>query len=136
MLQTQYEFTLPKGYMDEEGNLTTVHETKNIVKTEEGNLHMNGIMRLATAMDEIRAMRDPRVMQNPDYAAIIILSHVIIKLGSLPLVTVETIEKLFASDLKFLQEMYETLNGLEGPVVRVTCPYCGKEFTTEMDFKG
>ena len=112
MLQTQYEFTLPKGYMD-----------------EEGNLHKNGIMRLATAMDEIRAMRDPRVMQNPDYAAII-------KLGSLPLVTVETIEKLFASDLKFLQEMYETLNGLEGPVVRVTCPYCGKEFTTEMDFKG
>ena len=66
MLQTQYEFTLPKGYMD-----------------EEGNLHKNGIMRLATAMDEIRAMRDPRVMQNPDYAAIIILSHVIIKLGSL-----------------------------------------------------
>ena len=113
MLQTQYEFTLPKGYMD-----------------EEGNLHKNGIMRLA------RAMRDPRVMQNPDYAAIIILSHVIIKLGSLPLVTVETIEKLFASDLKFLQEMYETLNGLEGPVVRVTCPYCGKKFTTEMDFKG
>ena len=101
MLQTQYEFNLPKGYMD-----------------EEGNLHKNGIM------------------QNPDYAAIIILSHVIIKLGSLPLVTVETIEKLFASDLKFLQEMYETLNGLEGPVVRVTCPYCGKEFTTEMDFKG
>ena len=119
MLQTQYEFTLPKGYMD-----------------EEGNFHKNGIMRLATAMDEIRAMRDPRVMQNPDYAAIIILSHVIIKLGSLPLVTVETIEKLFASDLKFLQEMYETLNGLEGPVVSVTCPYCGKEFTTEMDFKG
>ena len=118
MLQTQYEFTLPKGYMD-----------------EEGNLHKNGIMRLATAMDEIRAMRDPRVMQNPDYAAIIILSHVIIKLGSLPLVKVETIEKLFASDLKFLQEMYENLNGLEGPVVRVTCPYCGKEFTTEMDFK-
>ena len=88
MLQTQYEFTLPKGYMD-----------------EEGNFHKNGIMRLATAMDEIRAMRDPRVMQNPDYAAIIILSHVIIKLGSLPLVTVETIEKLFASDLKFLEEM-------------------------------
>ena len=124
MLQTQYEFTLPKGYMD-----------------EEGNLHKNGIMRLATAMDEIRAMRDPRVMQNPDYAAIIILSHVIIKLGSLPLVTVETIEKLFASDLKFLQEMYETLNGLEGPVVRVTCPYAARNLQQkwilrDRNFKG
>ena len=69
---------------------------------EEGNLHKNGIDALKTAMDEIRAMRGPKgAMQNPDYAAIIILSHVIIKLGSLPLVTVETIEKLFASDLKF-----------------------------------
>nr|DAY47442.1 MAG TPA: baseplate protein [Caudoviricetes sp.] len=119
MLQTEYEFTLPKGYVD-----------------RDGNLHKNGRMRLATAMDEIGPARDPRVMRNPDYLMIILLSRVIVKLGSLSEITTNTIESLFVSDLTFLQNMYETINKAEAPMVQATCPYCGREFTTELNFKG
>ncbi|HLG51807.1 MAG TPA: phage tail assembly protein, partial [Chloroflexota bacterium] len=66
-LQTEFEFVLPKGYVD-----------------RDGNLHKKGIMRLATANDEIAPLRDPRVRQNQAYLTIILLSRVITKLGSLP----------------------------------------------------
>ena len=91
--QTEIEFELPKGYVD-----------------EEGNLHRLGTMRLATAADEILPLRDPRVQQNEAYIAVIVLARVITRLGSLPEVHTGTIEKLFASDMAFLQRLYEKLN--------------------------
>lgn len=118
MFQTEYEFDLPKGYFD-----------------EEGNLHKHGVMRLATAMDEINTMKDPRVKQNPDYATVILLSKVITRLGELDQITSEVIERLFTADLQFLQNMYQTINESEDPVIHVTCPYCGKEFTDTINFK-
>lgn len=92
--QTEVEFTLPKGYLD-----------------PHGVLHRRGIMRLATAADEILPLRDPRVQQNPAYLAIIVLARVIVKLGDLPSIDTKTIEGLFAADLDYLQRTYERVNG-------------------------
>lgn len=96
MIQTEFDFTLPKGYLD-----------------EQGNLHRQGIMRLSRAIDEIVPMRDPRVKENPAYATVIILSRVIVKLGTLEEVPFEVIENLFASDLSYLQKFYRQINGIE-----------------------
>ena len=87
--QTEYEFTLPKGFVD-----------------SEGNLHKLGVMRLATAADEILPQKDPRVHQNPAYLAVIVLSRVITKLGELNNISPKTVEGLFSSDLAFLQDFY------------------------------
>lgn len=96
MFQTEFEFTLPKGYLD-----------------TEGNLHRKGVMRLATAMDEIAPMRDPRVKVNPAYATIIILARVITRLGALAEVTPAIVEDFFAQDLNYLQTFYRHINELE-----------------------
>ncbi|NET59344.1 MAG: hypothetical protein F6K47_25340 [Symploca sp. SIO2E6] len=96
MIQTEFEFTLPKGYLD-----------------GEGNLHRKGVMRLSRAMDEIVPMRDPRVKSNSAYATVIILSRVITRLGALDDVSPAVIENLFACDLSYLQKFYRNINGLE-----------------------
>ena len=93
--QTEVDFNLPKGYFDGEV------------------LHKSGVMRLATAADEILPLKDPRVQQNPAYLTIIVLARVITKLGSLSDVNTKVIEGLYASDLNFLQQLYERLNGDE-----------------------
>lgn len=91
---TEIDFTLPKGYVD-----------------AEGTLHRHGVMRLATAADEILPLRDPRVQQNAGYLTVIVLARVITRLGALSDIDTRTIEGLFVSDLDYLQQMYETLNG-------------------------
>lgn len=96
MIQTEFEFALPKGYLD-----------------GDGNLHRKGVMRLARAIDEIVPMRDPRVKSNPAYATVIILSRVITRLGALDEVTPIVIENLFACDLNYLQQFYRQINELE-----------------------
>jgi hypothetical protein len=96
MFQTEFEFTLPKGYLD-----------------GEGNLHRKGIMRLAKAIDEIVPLRDPRVKANPAYATVIILSRVITRLGALEEVSPTVIEGLFAGDLNYLYQFYRRINDLE-----------------------
>ena len=93
MFQTEIEFTLPKGYVD-----------------ADGELHKTGVMRLATAADEILPLKDPRVQQNPAYLAVIVLARVVTRLGSLPDVNTKVVEGLFASDMGYLQTMYERLN--------------------------
>jgi hypothetical protein len=117
--QTEFEFTLPKGYVD-----------------EEGNLHRKGIMRLSTAADEILPQKDPRVQNNPAYLSVILLSRVITKLGSLASVNPAIIEKLFASDLAFLQTLYQQIN-LDGAAhVKATCPKCEHRFEVEVNAMG
>ncbi len=91
--QTEIEFELPKGYVD-----------------DAGTLHRRGTMRLATAADEILPLRDPRVQQNEAYLAVIVLARVILRLGSLPDVHTGVIEGLFASDLAYLERLYEKFN--------------------------
>ena len=99
MFQTEFEFTLPKGYLD-----------------GEGNLHRKGTMRLATAIDEIAPLRDPRVKANPAYSTLIILARVITRLGALTEVTPLAIEDFFAQDLSYLQSFYRQINQLEDPL--------------------
>ncbi|HEX8241792.1 MAG TPA: hypothetical protein VF574_18805 [Allosphingosinicella sp.] len=96
--RTEVEFTLPKGYID-----------------DAGVLHRRGVMRLATAADEILPLRDPRVQSNPAYLTIIILARVIVKLGSLPAIDTQLIERLFAADLEYLRQLYEEVNAAEEP---------------------
>lgn len=93
-LQTEFPFTLPKGYVD-----------------GEGQLHREGTMRLATARDEIEPLRDPRVSGPDDpYLTILVLSRVITELGSVHQITTREVENLFAADLAFLQDLYGIIN--------------------------
>lgn len=114
-LQTEFEFTLPRGYVD-----------------EGGTLHREGVMRLATAMDEIAPLKDPRVKANEAYFTVILLSRVITRLGSLREVTTAVVENLFAADLAYLQELYRRINEDGVTVTPVSCPQCKTEF--EVDF--
>ncbi len=114
--QTEYEFTLPKGFVD-----------------AEGSLHRQGVMRLATAADEILPQKDPRVQQNPAYLAVIVLSRVIDKLGEVTNITPKTIEGLFSSDLAFLQDFYQRINENGRSAIKATCPKCEHEFEMEQN---
>jgi hypothetical protein len=114
-LQTEYEFTLPRGYVD-----------------ENGTLHRKGLMRLATAMDEISPLRDLRVRSNQAYLVIVLLARVIVKLGSLPAVNTGVIENLFAADLAYLQAFYRQINEKGTSVITVTCPDCKKEIEVDL----
>ena len=119
MLQTEFTFTLPLGYVD-----------------AEGNLHKDGIMRLATAFDEIAPLRDPRVHNNPAYLLIILLSRVITRLGTLEQINPKTIEGLFAADLAYLQDLYRRVNEYGHNLVRTQCPHCAQQFELELDSPG
>ena len=114
--QTEVEFTLPRGYMD-----------------EGGMLHQEGVMRLATAADEILPLRDPRVQSNPAYLTVIVLSRVITKLGGLPDVNPRIVENLYASDVSFLQSLYQKINtnGNGNGHRKVACPNCNEEIEVE-----
>ncbi len=113
-LRTEYEFTLPKGYVD-----------------AEGNVHQKGIMRLATAMDEIAPLRDARVRDNEAYLTIAILARVITKLDGVPEISTDVIEKMFTADLAYLQDLYRDINGDAGAPFMVTCPACEHTFAVE-----
>jgi len=118
-LQTEFPFSLPRGYVD-----------------SEGNLHREGVMRLATAYDEIAPMKDPRVKANPGYLVIILLSRVITRLGDLQHINPKVIEGLFSADLAFLQDFYRRINEIGHNRLAVTCPYCEKEFDVEIGSPG
>ncbi|PPK68592.1 hypothetical protein V5P93_004300 [Actinokineospora auranticolor] len=92
-LSTEYPFTLPKGYLD-----------------DDGTLHREGVMRLACARDEVEPLRDPRVKDNEAFVTVIVLSRVITELGDLGRVNTRIVEGLFASDYQYLQDFYRIIN--------------------------
>ena len=114
MFQTEYEFTLPMGYVDSDGNLLR-----------------EGVMRLATAADEILPLKDPRVQKNAAYLVVILMSRVITRLGGVQAITPSTIEGLFAADLAYLQQLYNRVNRLEEDSALATCPQCHHAFEME-----
>lgn len=114
-LQTEFEFTLPVGYVD-----------------KDGNLHRDGVMRLATALDEITPLRDMRVRTNQAYLSIILLSRVITRLGTLASVTPNVIENLYVADLAYLQALYRRINEQGKSVLPVTCPECKTQFEIDL----
>jgi hypothetical protein len=115
MFQTEYEFRLPMGFVD-----------------EQGDLHRDGVMRLATAADEILPLRDPRVQSNQAYLVIVLLSRVVMRLGSIPQVTPKVIEGLYAADLNYLQELYNRINRDGKADVPAVCPQCAHTFQVEL----
>ncbi len=119
MFRTEYEFTLPMGYVD-----------------SEGDLHRDGVMRLATAADEILPLKDARVQSNPAYLIVLLLSRVITNLGSLEIINPKTIEGLFAADLAYLQDFYNRINGNGTRSLKLTCPHCQQGFEVELDRPG
>jgi hypothetical protein len=120
MIQTEYTFTLPVGYQD----------------GEEGSLHREGTMRLATAADEILPLKDPRVQSNQAYLIVILLSRVITRLGSVTHINPNVVEGLYAADLAYLQDMYNRINQVEAGAQRVACPQCQHSFNLEPALAG
>lgn len=119
MIQTEHDFKLPTGYQD-----------------EEGTLHREGTMRLATAADEILPLKDPRVQSNQAYLIVILLSRVITKLGSVAHINPKVIEGLYAADLAYLQEFYNRINRNGNASVKAACPKCAHEFELELNGVG
>ena len=116
-LRTEFEFELPRGYVD-----------------DTGAVHRRGAMRLSTARDELVPLRDVRVRENPAYLSVVLLGRVITRLGTLPMVHDGIVENMFASDLAFLQDFYEQINAEGHTLASVTCPNCAQDF--EIDLGG
>jgi hypothetical protein len=114
-LRTEFPFVLPRGYVD-----------------SSGTLHRHGLMRLATARDELVSQRDERVRENPNYLAVVLISRVVSNLGGIEDVHSGVIENLFASDLAFLQDLYRRVNQDGHAHVRVACPSCSSEFAVDL----
>lgn len=118
-LQVEFDFVLPKGFVD-----------------EAGTVHKEGTMRLATARDEIAPLRDPRVRANEAYLVVILLSQVITRLGALQRVSPAIIENMFAADITFLQDLYRQINDPQTQYVPAICPNCGHEHEVEVGLLG
>jgi hypothetical protein len=113
--QTEFEFTLPVGYVD-----------------QDGSVHRQGVMRMATAMDEIVPLRDPRVRSNQAYLAVILLSRVIVRLGAVPVISTGVIEGLYVADLAYLQALYRQINEDGKTTLAVTCPSCQTQHEVDL----
>jgi hypothetical protein len=111
----EVEFVLPRGYAD-----------------NDGHNHTQGSMRLATALDEIEPLQDPRVRGNEAYLVILLLARVVTRLGEIPAITPQVIEGLYASDLAYLQDVYQRLNAPESVVVGAVCPNCSTQFQLQV----
>ncbi len=118
-LKTEFEFELPMGFVD-----------------REGNLHKQGSMRLATAMDEITILNDMRVQSNNAYIVIVLLARVITSLGTLASINPNVIENLFASDLTYLQEFYRQINETGSTRREFICPHCQQPFELDLSTLG
>ena len=114
-LRTEFSFVLPRGYVD-----------------QGGAVHRAGVMRLATAKDEIIPQRDPRVRENESYLTVLLLSRVVTRLGDVPAITPGVIESMFASDLAFLQDLYRRINQDGTTELAVTCPSCRAEVSVDL----
>lgn len=110
-MQITFPFVLPRGYVD-----------------ADGQLHQVGEMRLALAIDEIEAVRDPRAQANEAYLPLLLLSRVVTKLGTLSAINPQIIAGLFAIDLAYLEDLYERINSPEPVVLSAVCPQCSAQF--------
>ncbi|MER5730214.1 hypothetical protein ABT084_18050 [Streptomyces sp. NPDC002138] len=116
-LRTEFEFELPRGFVD-----------------EAGTVHRHGSMRLATARDELRPQIDLRVKENPAYLSVVLLSQVITRLGTITDVHAGIVERMYATDVAFLQDFYRRVNSEGHTRAAVTCPHCEGGF--EVDLSG
>lgn len=115
MFQTEWAFTLPCGYVD-----------------THGNLHREGVMRRATALDELEPLRDPRVRAHDAYLSVVLLGRVVTQLGQLPAVNADVIERLFTTDFIYLQQLYLQLNESPSALIETECPSCATRFVLDL----
>ena len=113
--QTTFEFVLPRGYVD-----------------ADGNIHREGTMRLATARDELMPLLDPKVKENEAFLSLVLLSRVVTELGTLPSIDDQVIGGLWATDLAFLQDLYRQINTQGHTLVEVSCPSCASNFAVDL----
>jgi hypothetical protein len=118
-LRTEFAFLLPRGYVD-----------------EDGTVHRDGTMRLATGRDELLPLYDGRVKERPEYLSVVLLARVVTRLGTLDKVTDWVIEHLFASDLAFLQDLYRRVNQEGHTRALVDCPECRHSFAVDVSGSG
>ncbi|MEO0985388.1 MAG: phage tail assembly protein [Cyanobacteria bacterium J06639_14] len=118
-LTTEFVFSLPRGFMD-----------------EAGQLHREGTMRLATARDELMLQKDPRVQAQSTYGILLLLSQVIVRLGTLNTVTPADLECLFTQDFAYLREFYNRVNQQGHTTIATQCPQCAATFETELPLAG
>jgi len=114
-MKTEFAFDLPKGYV-----------------AEDGTVHREGTMRLATARDEIEPLRDPGVRQNEAYLAVLLLARVVTRIGDVTEVTPDLVQDLYAADFDHLQRLYERINTDGEAVGAVTCPHCRQAFEVDL----
>ena len=114
-MTTEFAFSLPRGYVD-----------------ASGTTHRDGVMRLATARDELVPLRDDRVRENSAYLTVVLLARVVTRIGTIDDVHVGVIEDLFASDLAFLQDMYRRINQEGHTRATVHCPNCEQDFAVDV----
>ncbi|MEV1065559.1 hypothetical protein [Streptomyces sp. NPDC050263] len=114
-LRTEFAFELPRGYVD-----------------ESGTVHRHGVMRLATARDELIPLRDDRVRENSAYLSVVLVARVITRIGTIEDVHAGIVEDLFASDLAFLQDFYRRINAEGHTRAAVTCPSCQEHFAVDL----
>jgi hypothetical protein len=114
-LLTDFAFTLPRGYVD-----------------SSGRIHRDGVMRLATARDELVPLHDDRVREQPAYLTVVLLARVITKIGTITDIHAGLIESLFATDLAFLQELYKRINTEGHTRATVVCSACKHEMTVDL----
>ena len=116
---TEFNFILPRGLVD-----------------ARGDVHRQGVMRLATAKDEIYVQKDSRVQQDSAYGVLVMLSRVITRLGSISSITPELLEELFTRDLAYLREFYNRINQQGNAYLPVQCPQCSSQFNVELSLSG
>ncbi len=114
-MRTEFAFELPRGYVD-----------------DVGVVHRSGVMRLATARDELVPLRDDRVRENAAYLTVVLLARVVVRIGTVTDVHAGVVENLFASDLAFLQDMYRRINSEGHTRAAVACPECGHGFSVDV----
>ncbi|WP_088243114.1 hypothetical protein [Calothrix rhizosoleniae] len=118
-LCTEFDFTLPRGLID-----------------DKNRVHRHGIMRLATAKDEILVQQERQVQENPAYGSLCMLSRVITRLGSLNVVTPDLIENLILADISYLREFYNRINQQGNPHIPTQCPHCNHHFSVRLELAG
>ena len=118
-LCTEFAFTLPRGLID-----------------AQKRVHRHGVMRLATALDEILVQKDPKVQENSAYGVLVMLSRVINRLGSLNQVSAHLLEGLVLSDISYLRELYNRINQQENALIPTQCPHCNSQFSVKLQLAG
>jgi hypothetical protein len=118
-LDTEFEFVVPRGLID-----------------KDNRRHRQGVMRLATAKDEILVQQDRRVQENPAYSVLVMLSRTIVRLGSLNHVSPELLESFTILDISYLREYYNRINQQGDIQIPTQCPHCNAQFAVELELAG